>query len=102
MNAIDTPTERAALSGSRYAFVASGIIVHAAILLITSIAGVLAAQLWMLLGWAWLLWVPALVLSVRCSSRRLWLPLLIGFALIAPVIPTLLAFTAWSISGFAP
>ena len=102
MNTNDGPIKGSALPDNRCIFVASGIVIHAALLLITGTDRLLSAQLWTVLGWAWLLWIPALVLVVRRFTILLWLPLLISFALIAPVAPQLLAFSAWSISGFAP
>ena len=100
MNGQSIPAARAA--NARYWLAAVGIIAHPMFLLIAQANSAMSAQLWTLLGWAWLPWIPALVFCVRQSSIRLWLPLFIGLVLFTIIAPTLLAFTAWTISGFAP
>jgi hypothetical protein len=57
---------------------------------------------WMVLALGWFLW-PCAVVFARQEKRVQWIIVItIGFLLIAPTIPTLYTFVAWSIEGFAP
>src|SRR5947209_1297241 len=58
--------------------------------------------LWVLLAWLWFGWPILLALHRGRSLWRVMLPVLIGLVMLAPCLLTLLTFTAWSISNFAP
>lgn len=62
----------------------------------------ISGRVWLILVWLWLVWPILLALYPGRSRRGLAVPLLVGFALIAPCIPTAFVFTAWAIGGFAP
>lgn len=63
---------------------------------------VLPARVWLVLAWSWLIWPVALLLHPDRSPLRVFVPCLIGIALLAPCLSTVWTFTVWAIGGFAP
>jgi hypothetical protein len=57
---------------------------------------------WVISAWCGLIWPLLLSLHRGRSLLRFAVPVLLGLALLIPCVPLLLAFTAWSIGGFAP
>ena len=84
-----------------YGLIAILCMAHALVVLVTWLGGWVSAGVWLFLSWAWLLWPLALFLHPGRSARRILLPLIGGIALLAPCVPTIVAFTVWSIRGFA-
>jgi len=63
---------------------------------------VMPGKLWMVLAFAWTVWVVAAVRSPPEGRRRWMLAIAIGMLVLAPAMPTLYTYTVWSIEGFAP
>jgi hypothetical protein len=61
-----------------------------------------SGKTWVVFAWFWLVWPLILALHPARSTRRLVIPLGISILLFLPCAPTIAAFTAWSIGGFAP
>jgi hypothetical protein len=62
---------------------------------------VVSGPVWALIAWAWLVW-PLLLAVSRANSSRLTLgAVAMGALIIAPTVPEIYAFTAWSVRGFA-
>jgi hypothetical protein len=59
-------------------------------------------KLWIVIGWLWFLWPIVLSFHTGRSLSRVLVPTIIGLAFLAPCLPSLAAFTAWNIHGFAP
>ena len=57
---------------------------------------------WMVLALGWFLWFFAVALADQGSRVQWIIVIAIGVLLIAPTIPTLYTFVAWSVEGFAP
>ena len=60
------------------------------------------AKPWLALGWLWLIWPAVLTMQRERTLLRVGVPLAISLALLVPCVPTIFAFTVWSIGGFAP
>ena len=58
-------------------------------------------RVWFVGAWAWIIW-PIYVLARAKVTRLTVAALIFGAAVIAPAVPTVYAFTVWSIGGFAP
>ena len=54
----------------RSTLVVAGMLGHALILLGTRVLGSLSMETWQILGWAWWLWLPALVMAMRGDGRK--------------------------------
>ena len=85
-----------------YGFLAGLCVAHALALLLIWLGDSLSPRVWLFFSWLWLVWPPALALHPARSARRVMIPVLCGAALLAPCVPTIATFTAWSIGGFAP
>jgi hypothetical protein len=88
--------------------IAVGAIVHA--LLVTAWwwaaihanVAVVSGRVWLVAAWGWLIW-PVVLLVARAQASRLTVgSVVVGAVVIVPTLPTIYAFTAWSIGGFAP
>lgn len=60
------------------------------------------AALWLILAWVWVIWPFVLAAQIRRAPIRTLTALGMSALLLAPCAPTVFAFTAWTISGFAP
>ncbi|MEP6996695.1 MAG: hypothetical protein ABI900_03550 [Betaproteobacteria bacterium] len=58
-------------------------------------------QVWLALGWLWLVWPLLLVLHPAGSPRRIFVPVFIGVVMIAPCMASIFLFTAWALDGSA-
>ena len=63
-------------------------------------SGFIPEQWWLVLFWLWILWPLSLAIHSAGTLKRVLAVLAIGLTLLAPCIPTALAFTAWEIVGF--
>ena len=89
--------------------IASGVVVHAILLVACWYAAIragidvplISGRPWLLLVWAWLAWPIYIFARWRVSKLTVG-ALLLGAAIMVPALPTAYAFTAWSIGGFAP
>jgi hypothetical protein len=61
-----------------------------------------SGEAWLIMAWLWLFWPLALCMCSPRSWRVTGIPVLIGIVMLAPCIPFVLAFTSWTIYGFAP
>jgi hypothetical protein len=62
----------------------------------------ISGRAWTLVAWVWLLWPMVLIIHPARSLLRVALPSAIGLLILAPCIPVLFAYTAWSFQGVAP
>ena len=62
---------------------------------------VVNGRVWFAAAWAWLVW-PVYMFARAKVTRLTAVALIFGVAVIAPAMPTIYAFTVWSIGGFAP
>ena len=63
-------------------------------------SGLVTEQWWLMLVCLWVVWPLALVIHPAATLKRVSAAMVIGVALLAPCIPTALAFAAWEIVGF--
>ena len=90
-----------------FRLLAAAAIAHASIVLVLWLGGFYAEwgfipwRWWLWVFWLWVLWPPALILHPAGNVKRVSLPAGLGLAIVAPCIPTALAFTDWAILGFA-
>jgi hypothetical protein len=90
-----------------YGSVVALLIAHALLVLLVWVGwfyfnvGVVSARTWVTLCWLWLIWPMLLMLLPGRTARRVFVPLLIGIALLAPCLSTLWSFAVWTLGGFA-
>ena len=62
----------------------------------------LSARWWLVFAGFWAAWPVVLLLYPARPLLWTWVVLGMGVLLLTPCVPTIFAFTAWSIFGFAP
>ena len=93
---------------SFYRIVAFGAVAHALLVMILWAVAIYADEIlvpggvWLIGAWAWLGW-PIFLAVVRDRASRLTAAaVVIGAFILAPAVPTIDTFSAWSLGGFAP
>ena len=97
-----------AAPSSTYRALATAAIVHALLVVLLWVGqfyfdvSILPGRVWLVLAWSWLIWPVVLLLHPDRSPMRVFMPCLVGLALLAPCLSTVWSFTAWAFGGFAP
>jgi len=97
-----------AAPSSTFRALAAAAIVHAFVVALLWVGefyfdiSILPGRFWLVLAWLWLIWPVVLLLHPDRSPKRVFVPCLVGLALLAPCLSTVWSFTAWAFGGFAP
>jgi hypothetical protein len=63
---------------------------------------VLSGKIWMTLALTWLLWPVYASISQPEMLKKRAIAGFVGILILAPTVPTVFTFIAWTIEGFAP